>query len=184
MNLHEQTLSSETVYSGSFLKLYRDTVSLPNGKLATREFIDHSGAAAILLLSDAQELLLVRQFRYAPKSVFLEIPAGKIDAGESVLETAQRELREETGYRAQTWHYLGAAAACIGYSNEHIHYFVAQTICAGEQALGEGEWLEPIWLPLSEVKAKSLRGEITDSKTLVGLYWLDAFLRGELDERR
>lgn len=184
MNLREETLSSEQVYSGNFLQVREDGVRLPNGKQAKREYIQHPGAAAILVLSAQNELLLVRQYRHALREVFLEIPAGKIDAGETAAQTAQRELGEETGFCASDWLFLGTSAACIGYSDEQIHYFLARNLTAGKPNLDEGELLESFWLPLDEVRRLSLCGEISDSKTLVGLYWLDAFLRGEWHERR
>lgn len=184
MNLREETLNSQQVFSGKFLNIREDCVRLPDGSQAKREYIQHPGAAAILLLSEQNELLLVRQYHHALRETFLEIPAGKIDAGETPEQTARRELSEETGVVAQSWQFLATASACIGYSDEKIHYFLAKNITIGQAQPDAGECLEPVWLPLDDVRRLSLCGEISDSKTLVGLYWLDAFLRGEWHERR
>ena len=180
MALTEYTLSSQQVLQGGFLKVYRDTVRLPDGKEAPREYIDHPGAVAVLALTDAGELVLVRQYRYPARQTFLEIPAGKTDPGESGLATAQRELLEETGYTARHWYTLPVAWPCIGYSNEKIAYFVAEGLQAGASQPDEGEFVELVHLPLAEVMALARRGELPDSKTLAGLFWLDAWQSGSL----
>lgn len=180
MDLTEQMLDSELVYQGGFLKVQRDRVRLPDGSESFREFIRHPGAAAILALTDDNRLVLERQYRYPAGRVFLEIPAGKLDPGEPPAETASRELLEETGYRAAAWTYLGCAHPCIGYADERIHYYLARGLTAGARQLDQGEFLDVVTLPLAEAMTRSLHGEICDSKTLVGLYWLSAHLEGRL----
>ncbi|MDC7710411.1 NUDIX domain-containing protein [Vogesella indigofera] len=180
MDLTEKKLAGEQVFSGGFIKVQRDSVALPDGSPAWREYIRHPGAVAVLALADDGKLLLERQFRYPLARTFLEIPAGKIDPQEAPLTTAKRELLEETGYRAANWFYLGKAYPCIGYSDEVIHYYLATALTAGERQLDEGEFLEVLTVPLAEVMTMTLDGRICDSKSLVGLHWLAAWQRGEL----
>lgn len=180
MDLTEKQLDSEQVFEGRFLKVRRDTVSLPDGKQATREFIRHPGAVAVLALSDAGELVLERQYRYPAGQTFIEIPAGKIDPQEAPADTAKRELWEETGFIAAQWRYLGKAYPCIGYADEVIHYYLATGLTQTPRQLDEGEFLEVLLLPATEAQAMSLDGRITDSKTLVGLHWLAAWQQGTL----
>jgi ADP-ribose pyrophosphatase len=180
VDLTEKMLDSSVVYQGGFLKVWRDRVALPDGSETWREYIRHPGAVAILVLTDEGQLVLERQYRYPAGRAFLEIPAGKIDSGESCAAAAVRELREETGFTAARWTFLGTAHPCIGYSDEKISYYLAQELTQHAQQLDAGEFLELITLPLEEVQARSLSGDICDSKTLTGLYWLSAHLQGRL----
>lgn len=179
MDLTEQQLSSTQVYQGHFLKVSCDSVRLPDGKTATREYIQHPGAVAILALNQAGELILERQYRYPLGRSFIEIPAGKMDADESHADTARRELWEETGYTAEHWSLLGSAYPCIGYSNEVIHYYLAEGLQQNERQLDDGEFIEVLALPLDEVLAMAGDGRISDSKSIVGL----SFLRARLATR-
>lgn len=180
MDLTETTLDSTVVYQGDFLKVWRDRIQLPDGTEGWREYIRHPGAVAILALTADGNLVLERQYRYPSKREFLEIPAGKIDPGEAREVCARRELQEETGYLASSWTYLGTAHACIGYSDEEISYFLARDLVQQERNLDEGEFIDLVQLPLSEALALSLNGVICDSKSMVGLYWLSAYLEGRL----
>jgi len=180
VDLTEKQLSSEQVFEGRFLKVQRDTVSLPDGAEAYREFIRHPGAVAVLALTDDGRLVMERQYRYPAAQTFVEIPAGKIDPHEPPADTARRELLEETGYQASQWRYLGKAFPCIGYADEVIHYYLATGLTLSARQLDEGEFLEVMLLPVDEVQAMSLDGRITDSKTLVGLHWLAAWQQGKL----
>jgi len=170
-SLTENRLTGETVYRGKLLRVERDRVRLPNGGETAREYIVHPGAAVILALTDAGELVFERQFRYPLRRVFLELPAGKMDAGEAPEQTARRELLEETGYTAQTWRHLGVIHPAIGYSDEHIEVFFAQGLekRAGQQ-LDAGEFLEVFTLSPAAVREKAREGEISDAKTLAALY--------------
>jgi ADP-ribose pyrophosphatase len=180
MDLTEKQLDSSVAYQGDFLKVWRDRVALPDGKEAQREYIRHPGAVAILALTDEGKLVLEHQYRYPAGRAFIEIPAGKIDPDEARDHCARRELLEETGLRASQWTYLGTAYPCIGYSDEQISYYLAQGLSRHDRQLDEGEFLEVLELPLDQVHAMSLTGEICDSKTLTGLYWLSAHLQGRL----
>ena len=180
MDLTEKKLDSSVVYQGGFLNVWRDRVELPDGNQTWREYIRHPGAVAILALTEDRQLVLEQQYRYAAGRAFLEIPAGKIDPGEARERCAERELLEETGLVAKDWLYLGSAYPCIGYSDEQISYYLAQGLSQQSRKLDEGEFLEVVTMPLEQAMAKSLSGEICDSKTLTGLYWLSAHLQGRL----
>ena len=172
-DLTEHQLTSQRVFSGSFLQVNRDSVRLPDGGQSTREYICHPGAAMIVPRFDSGELLLVRQFRYAPRSEFLEFPAGKIDPGEAPLATAKRELLEETGYRAERWQHLGQCHPCIGYADEVIQIYLAEGLSESAQLqLDVDEFVEPCRIPLAVLEARVDSGGITDGKTLAGLYYL------------
>jgi ADP-ribose diphosphatase len=173
-HLVEQTISGEKVYGGVLLHVHRDAVRLPDGNVATREYIDHPGAVAIVPLLEGDTVLLERQFRYPHGRVMIEIPAGKIDPGEEPLETARRELREETGRVAASWRHLGTIHPLVAYSNERIELFLATGLAAGEgPALEAEEFLETFTLPLGEALEWVRDGRITDSKTTIGLMWAD-----------
>ncbi|GIV59931.1 NUDIX hydrolase [Rhodocaloribacter litoris] len=178
-DLQEKPLSSTPVYDGVLLKVRRDEVRLPDGGTSVREWIDHPGAAAVVPLFPDGTTLLVRQFRYPPRRTFLEVPAGKLDvAGEDPATVARRELEEETGYRAGRLTALGALYPCIGYSNEVIHFFLAEDLTAGERDLSDGEFLEPVPVLLAEAVAQARRGELHDMKTVAALLLAEAHLAG------
>ncbi len=176
MDLTETCLSSEVVYEGSFISVRKDSARMPDGSTSTREYITHPGAVAILALLDNGNLVMERQFRYAPRQEFIEIPAGKIDHGEDILTTAQRELLEETGYVAREWTHLTTAWPCIGFADERMEYFLARGLTHQERKLDDGEFLEVIELSLPEAMEWVRRGKISDSKTIVGLFWLEKTL--------
>ena len=149
---------------------------MPDGSTGTREYINHPGAVAILALLDNGNLVMERQFRYAPQQEFIEIPAGKIDHGEEILITAQRELLEETGYVAREWTHLTTAWPCIGYADERMEYFMARGLTHQGGQLDAGEFLEVFELSLSDALEWVRHGKISDSKTIVGLFWLEKIL--------
>jgi len=167
------------VFDGHFLKVRRDTVRLPDGKQATREYIRHPGAVMIVPILDDGRLLLEHQYRYPMGRVMLEFPAGKLDAGEDPLACAQRELVEETGYSAGEWAYAGVLHNAIAYSDEGIHIYFARGLVEGERALDEGEFLDLILMSPAALDVLAARGEMTDAKTLIGLLWLSRWQRGE-----
>ena len=177
-NLIETCLSSEAVYDGCLLRVMSDRVRLPDGTESVREHIEHPGAVVMLATLDNGKLLFERQFRYPLGQVFLELPAGKIDHGEPPLDTARRELREETGYKAKTWRHLGVMHPCIGYSNERIDIFLAHGLSFVGHERDEGEFLEVIELSLSDAILAVRDGEITDAKTITGLFWAEKIFSG------
>ncbi len=173
-HLIESELSSETIYRGVLLHVRKDRVQLPNGNESVREYIVHPGAVLILAFLDNGNLLFERQYRYPLRQVFLELPAGKIDPGEAVIDTARRELREETGYVAAAWEYLGVMHPCIGYSDERIEIFAARGLhWAGEKCLDHNEFLDVLELSPEEARQAVWDGRITDGKTIAALFWLD-----------
>jgi ADP-ribose pyrophosphatase len=174
----EKKLSSRTAYRGGLLQVNEDEVELPGGGRARREYVVHPGAALILPLFEDGSVLLERQFRYPAGRHFYELPAGKFDAGEPPLETAQRELLEETGHVAGEWRALGRLFPCIGYSNEVIEFFLARKLeFRGAQHLDEGEFLETLRMPLPEAVAWVRDGRIDDMKTILGLLMAEKVLR-------
>lgn len=168
--LEEIQLESAPVYDGVLLKVRRDRVALPDGNESVREYICHPGAVVVLAVLPDGRLLFERQFRYPLRRAFLELPAGKIDAGEDLLTCARRELREETGYEAVEWRHLGVMHPCIGYSDERIEIFLARGLTHVGDALDDGEFLEIVSFSLDEVMSAVHDGEITDAKTIVALF--------------
>lgn len=173
MDLKETQLESELVYDGGFIKVRKDSARMPDGSVSTREYIEHPGAVAVLAELPDGRLLMERQFRYAPRREFIEIPAGKIDHQEDILRTAQRELLEETGYVASEWRHLTTAWPCIGYADERIEYFLARGLEHKGRQLDDGEFLDVFELSLEEALEWVRQGRINDGKTIVGLFWLE-----------
>lgn len=174
-DLTERYLSGELVFDGALLKVRRDAVKLPDGRPAAREYIRHPGAVAIIPLLDDGRLLLERQFRYPHGRDFIEIPAGKLEPGEPHLETAKRELLEETGYTAAQWTRLAVIHTAIAYTDEAIEIYLARELMEGKRQLDEGEFLETFTVPLAEAYAMIQDGRITDAKTVSALLWLKVF---------
>ena len=171
----EHPRSSRTVYKGRLLHVLEDEVTLPDGRGARREYVRHPGAAAIVPFLDAATVLLVRQYRYPLGRHFHEIPAGKIDAGETALQAAQRELKEECGCTAAEWVQLTTIHPCIGYSDERIELFAARGLTETGLAPDDGEFLESVPVKLDEAMRWLRDGLITDEKTIIGLLWADKF---------
>ena len=177
MDLTEIQLESDFAYQGDFIQVHKDSVGLPDGSSSSREYIKHPGAVAILAILDNGNLVMERQFRYAPRQEFIELPAGKIDHGEDPLLTAQRELLEETGYVAREWIHLTTVWPCIGYADERMEYYLARGLTHQGSQLDEGEFLEVFELSLTEAIDWIRLGKINESKTIVGLFWLEKYLK-------
>lgn len=175
-SLEETRLDGEQVFDGVLLKVHRDQVRLPDGKAAVREYITHPGAVVVIAILPDGRLILERQYRYPLRRSFIELPAGKIDPGETIEVCARRELREEVGYEAAHWEHIGTLHPCIGYSNERIEAFVARELTYVGHQWDEGEFLEILSLSLDELDAAVSSGEITDGKSLAALYLARKFL--------
>lgn len=176
--LRETPLSSEQVWRGHFLDVRSDRVRLPDGSETRREYIVHPGAVMVVPLLDDGRLLMERQYRYPMGRAMLEFPAGKLDPGEDKLACAQRELIEETGYRAREWAHAGVLHNAIAYSNEGIEIFFARGLVSGERRLDAGEFLEVLSCTPAELDALARAGALTDAKTLIGLLWLQRWQSG------
>lgn len=169
MNLIEKPLSQAYKYKGKIVNLRVDEALLPNGRTALREVVEHPGGVCIAALTDQEELLFVRQFRYPYAEVVRELPAGKLERGEDPLEAGRRELREETGATAARYTSLGRLYPSPGYCGEIIHLYLAEGLCFGDTDPDEDEFLEPERLPLSEAVRAVLAGELPDAKTQVAV---------------
>ena len=176
MDLKETRLDTALMYDGNFIQVRKDNVRLPDGRVSSREYITHPGAVAVLAMLDNGNLVMERQFRYAPQREFIELPAGKIDHGEDILLCAQRELLEETGYVASEWTHLTTVWPCIGYADERMEYFIARGLTYQGRNLDDGEFLEVLELSLPEAIEWIRLGKINESKTIVGLFLLEKTL--------
>ena len=172
-DLAEHRVSGELVFDGTLLKVHRDEVRLPDGSRGVREYIRHPGAVGIVPLFDDGRVLLERQFRYPHGREFIEIPAGKIDPGETHLATAKRELLEETGYAAKQWTRLGAIHTAVAYTDEGIELFVARKLTKRKRKLDAGEFLETLSVGFDEAVQMIRDGRITDAKTVAALLLLE-----------
>lgn len=177
-DLTENTKTSEMVYDGNFLKLYKDRIILPNGEESGREYIKHVGAVAMVALTDDNKVIIERQYRYPVRRVVTEIPAGKLDSyEEDRLEAAKRELREETGITADSWEVIGDYEPVMAYSDERITIYLCRGLHKGSQELDEDEFLNIEEIPLDELVADVMAGKITDGKTQVALLKTAAMLK-------
>ncbi len=173
-DLTEHTLSTESVYDGALLHVHRDVVRTPSGADSVREWVAHPGASAVVPLFADGTTVLIRQYRYPARREFLEVPAGKLDPGETPAVAAARELAEEVGLKAATWTRLGVTYPTIGYSDEAITLFLAEDIEAAEGTTDEDEHVVPVRMPFAEAVARARRGEIEDAKTAIALLLANA----------
>lgn len=181
-HLIERTVERQELLAGEFLHIRRDTVALPDGGQAKREYVVHPGAVMIVpLLTDAHgdmRVVLERQYRHPVGKVMLEFPAGKRDGNEDLLLCAQRELREETGYRASEWAHAGTLHPLIAYSDEFIDIWFARGLVAGERALDPGEFLDVLSATVPQLLQWCRDGQVTDGKTLAASLWLQNVISG------
>jgi ADP-ribose pyrophosphatase len=174
-DFQEKCLSEETIFEGKIIGVHKDTVALPNGERATREFVKHPGAVAVVAIKE-EGLLLVRQFRYPLKGDLLEIPAGKLDAGEAPGDCALRELREETGYRGDLTP-LGAYYSSPGFSDEVVHIFWARNLVWDPLGPDADEFLEVEVIPWQEALQMAEKGQFGDAKTALGILLVQGALK-------
>ena len=177
-HLTEHRTGGQLLLSGGFLELHKDTVRLPDGSSATREFIRHPGAVAVVPLLDDGRCVLVRQYRYPVQKVLLEWPAGKLEAGEAPIACAMRELREETGYSAAEWAYGGRIHNAAAYASESIWLWFARGLVAGDKQPDVGEFVETVLMTPAELEALSAQDALPDVKTQIGLAWLARWQAG------
>lgn len=169
-DLTEVQTASEKIYDGVILHVYKDTVTLPNGKPAGRELIRHVGAVGIVPMTEDGKVYIERQYRYPLDAVISEIPAGKLDSkDEDRLAAAKRELKEETGITADEWTDLGIYYPAAAYTDEKITLYLARGLHFGEQKLDDDEFLNIEAVPLGELYEQVMSGEITDGKTQVAI---------------
>jgi ADP-ribose pyrophosphatase len=177
-HLTEHTTGREELLKGHFLHVVRDTVRLPDGDSAVREYIVHPGAVAVVPLLDDGRILLERQYRHPTRQVMIEIPAGKLDPGEGALVCGQRELLEETGYVAREWAYAFTMYPTVAYSDEAIQIWFARGLQHRGARLDQGEFLEVFAATPQEFLGWCRDGKIVDSKTLASAVWLQNVLAG------
>ena len=168
-SLWETHLASRHVYDGPLLQVYVDDVELPDGSSTTRDWIQHPGASAVLPVFEDGTVMLLKQFRYPARQIFVEVPAGKLDPGESPKSTAERELFEETGLSCTHLEPVGSLFPAIGYADEEIFSFVAWGLSEQEQGLDDDEFLLKLRLPFAEALRMIERGDIKDAKTIAVL---------------
>lgn len=166
MDLTERTVESKTLFDGVIVTLKVDKAQLPDGKVATREVVEHPGGVAILALDEKNNVTLVQQYRYPFHQVLLELPAGKLDAGEDHRPAAIRELSEETGLEAGELTYLGHIYASPGFCDEALHMYLARDLTRARQHLDEDEFLDVVTMPFDTLVEQVMSGEITDAKTV------------------
>lgn len=165
MELEEKKLSSEEIFDGVAIHLFRDEILLPNGNKGVREVVRHPGAVCVLPLTEDGEVIFVNQFRYALNKVTLEVPAGKLEKGEDPTEAALRELSEETGIEAKKIVPMGALYTTPALMDEIIYMYIATDLSQGEQHLDEDEFVNAIKIPLGKAVEMVMNGEIRDAKT-------------------
>ncbi len=173
----EKVLNSRMVYDGKLIKVRADTVSLPNGRIMTREVVEHPGAVAILPVLDvnksARSIVMVRQYRHPTGKILLEIPAGTIKSGENPNDCAHRELSEETGFKAGKMVKMFQCFLAAGYSSELIHIFIATDLSKTETKLEPDEFIQIQTLEIEEAIKKIEKGEIEDAKAIAAILYAE-----------
>ena len=170
----EKVLFSEEVYEGKLIRARKDKIQL-RGKVFTREIVEHPGSVAIVPLLDDKTIVMIEQYRHSIKESILEIPAGTLEKNEVAIECANRELTEETGYKAEELKKLTSCYLAPGYCTELIHIFLATRIKSTKQRLEDDEFIKVLSMDLEEVKDKIKNGIIKDAKTLIGIFFLDLY---------
>ncbi len=175
--MSEQTIATETIYTGKILTVRKDQMKFPNGHSGIREVVACADAVAVVALTDLNEVLMVKQYRHPAGQELWEIPAGKIEAGESPLQSAQRELEEETGYRAHNWRQVYSFYTSPGFCTEKIYLLLASDLTKYNQNLDPDEFIEMKKISLPAVMQMVASGQILDAKTIVGLLTAERYLK-------
>ena len=171
IKLKEEEIEGKIVYSGDLLEVHRDKVILPNGNKSYREWVNHPGAVCCIPILPNGDIVMVRQYRYSISNEVLELPAGKIDKGESPEDCAHRELEEETGYKADSLQLLTKFYPAIGFANEEMWLFIAKDLNKTISKLDSDEFLEVLYFNLDDLVKMVWDNKITDSKTIIGILW-------------
>ncbi len=179
MSFEEKTMKTENVYKGKILNLRIDTVELPDKKYSKREIVEHPGSVAIVPITKKKEIILVKQYRKAVESHLLEVPAGKLELNEEPIETARRELKEETGIEAGKLEYITEFFTSPGFSNEKIYLFLAMDLLEGLSELDDGEYIEETKIEIDKLVDMIKKGQILDSKTIIGVYMAIEYLKSK-----
>jgi len=179
MKLEEKKLSSEEIFDGVAIHLFKDEILLPNGNKGIREVIRHPGAVCVLPITEDGQVVFVNQFRYALNKVTLEVPAGKLEKGEDPMEAALRELSEETGLTANNIFSIGDLYTTPALIDEVIHMYIATDLVEGEQHLDEDEFVNTLKMPLNQAVEMVMNGEIKDSKTQTIILKADKYFQME-----
>ena len=177
MKHSEKTLSSKSIFEGKVIHVHHDTVELENGETAMREIVDHPGGVCVAALTEENELLFVRQFRCPYKEIVLELPAGKLEKGQTPLENGKRELLEETGAVGREYMTLGQVYPSPGYCGEIIHLYFCKVDHFEPQKLDDGEFLDFERIPLDKAEQMVMNNEIPDSKTQIAVLKTAAIIR-------
>ena len=168
MTFEEKTLETERIYEGRIINLRKDKVTVINGT-SYREIVEHNGGAVLLAITDDGKMVMVRQYRHAAERVMFEVPAGKIDPGENPLETAKRELKEETGYTAANVEFVTKFYTSVGFSNELLYLYLCTGLTPGETDFDDNEALDIELWDIDELLDMVLRDEINDAKTQIAI---------------
>lgn len=169
MIVQEKTISSDRIYTGKVISLKVDTVEIDNKGYKKREIVEHPGAVAIVAITEDNKVVLVKQFRKPIEQVIWELPAGKLEIGESPKECAIRELKEETGYSAKNLKLLHKFFTSAGFSNQKIYIFLATGLTKGEPDFDDDEFIEKYEIDINEAQNMVIKNEIEDAKTSIGI---------------
>ena len=179
MTFEEKTLKSEMIYEGAIINLRKDKVTVQNGT-SYREIVEHNGGAVLAAITPEGKMVMVRQFRKPAERVMLEVPAGKIDAGEKAEHAAVRELKEETGYTAGKIRYLTSFYPSVGYSEEMLHLYLCTDLTPGETCFDENEAIEIEEMDIDVLHRMVMAGDIQDGKTAIAILMVKSLSAEEL----